>query len=79
MHDILAYGWMTEKSKLALIGGIMINIDGEGTDMFIPLSFEVVTNKGQDTKDVFEETFGEEAQAKFLKQHPPQENKVVSK
>jgi len=34
---------MSDKSKLAIIGGIMINIEGEGTDLFLPLKFEVRT------------------------------------
>lgn len=33
--------WMTEKSQLAILGGIMINCDGNKTDRFLPLKFEV--------------------------------------
>ena len=44
LEDILNYKWMGPDSKLALIGGIMINCDGEGTDMFLPLHFEIRTN-----------------------------------
>jgi hypothetical protein len=46
LEDIFNYNWMGEDSKLALLGGIMINCDGEGTDMFLPLHFEIRTNKG---------------------------------
>ena len=34
MEKVLSYNWMGPDSKLALIGGIMINCDGDGTDMF---------------------------------------------
>jgi hypothetical protein len=44
MEDIMNYSWMGPDSTLALIGGIMINCDGEGTDMFLPLSFEIRSN-----------------------------------
>ena len=47
---------MTDKSTLALVGGIMINCDGEGTDRFLPLKFELRTLRGK--TDVFEEAFG---------------------
>lgn len=46
LDDIINFNWMGPDSKLALIGGIMINCDGEGTDMFLPLHFEIKTNKG---------------------------------
>ena len=59
---------MGENSKLALIGGIMINCDGDGTDMFLPISFEVVTKNGK-RQDIFEETFGKEAQKKYFATH----------
>lgn len=51
MYDIL-YEFLTNvvhtnfggpNSKLALIGGIMINCDGDRTDKFLPLKFEVRT------------------------------------
>jgi len=32
LEKILHYNWMGPDSKLALIGGIMINCDGDGTD-----------------------------------------------
>lgn len=43
-------------SKLVLIGGIMINCDGEGTDTFKPLKFEVRDKKGN-CVDYYNECF----------------------
>jgi hypothetical protein len=57
---------MGPSSKLALIGGIMINCDGEGTDMFLPISFELRTNKGEKSENFFDETYGKAAQARYL-------------
>ena len=48
---------MGPNSKLALIGGLMINCVGKKTDMFLPLRFEVRTKNGN-TKNVFKEVFG---------------------
>ena len=48
--------WSTKGSKLALLGGIIINCDDEGTDRFLPLKFEIRTTNGR--KDLYEETFG---------------------
>jgi hypothetical protein len=56
LEDILHLNWQGPNSKLALIGGIMINFDCEGTDMFLPLKFEI---RCQNVKlDLFEEVFG---------------------
>ena len=49
--------WMGQRSRLALIGGIMINCDGEGTDMFCPLMFEVTHQDGS-KRDLYEKVFG---------------------
>jgi len=38
-----------------MVGGIMINCDGEKTDKFMPLKFEIRTKDSN--RDVFEETF----------------------
>lgn len=46
---------MGPDSKLALIGGIMINCDGDKTDKFLPLSFELRTKSKN--PDLFEEVF----------------------
>lgn len=48
---------MGPNSKLALIGGIMINCVGDKTDRFLPLKFEI-RNKNGESKDLFEEAFG---------------------
>ena len=50
---------MTDTSKLAILGGIMINCDGTKTDRFLPLKFELRTLKTK--TDMFEETFGHKA------------------
>jgi len=42
---------MGENSKLILLGGLMINIDGEGHDYFEPLSFTTMTKDGE-SKDL---------------------------
>ena len=41
MLEIITDDWMTEKSQLAVLGGIIINCEGVGTDMFLPLSFKI--------------------------------------
>ena len=43
LEGIYNTNWMTSKSKLAIIGGIVINMEGEGSDLFLPLKFEVRT------------------------------------
>jgi hypothetical protein len=43
LNQIIDLNWQTENSKLAIIGGIMINCEGEKTDMFLPLLFETRT------------------------------------
>jgi hypothetical protein len=57
LEGILHNNWMGPNSKLALIGGIMINCVGEKTDLFLPLKFEI-RNKDGESKDLYEETFG---------------------
>ena len=47
LEEILCSDWMGPSSKLAICGGIMINCEGEKTDMFLPLQFDVRT---KDTK-----------------------------
>jgi len=41
LAEIVDLKWQGSNSKLALIGGIMINCEGDGTDMFLPLSFDI--------------------------------------
>ena len=43
LEEILHLKWQGPNSQLALIGGIMINCDGDGTDMFLPIKFELRT------------------------------------
>ncbi len=43
VEDIIHLNWMSPKSQLAIIGGIMINADHHSTDKFLPLKFEVRT------------------------------------
>ena len=45
----------------------MINCDGEKTDKFVPLSFEMRT-KAKNT-DCFKEVFGVESQRKYAKEN----------
>jgi len=37
---------MGPNSKLMLLGGIMINVDGKDNDLFLPLTFEVRDRDG---------------------------------
>jgi hypothetical protein len=57
IEQILNSNWMDSGSKLALIGGLQINCDGERNDMFLPLIFEV-RDKAGNKSDVYEEVFG---------------------
>jgi len=41
LEGIIHMNWQGPNSKLAIIGGLMINCDGDGTDMFLPLMFEL--------------------------------------
>ena len=59
LDDIVNLGFCGPDSKLALIGGIMINCDGQKTDCFLPLKFEVRTPSG--TQDFTKECFGIES------------------
>ena len=56
--------WRSGNGKLAIIGGIMVNCDGDGTDRFLPLKFEIRT-PGK-TVDCYEEAFGKMPANKFL-------------
>ena len=56
VEDIIHLKWMTPKSKLVIIGGIMINADHEKSDRFLPLMFEIRTQTS--TEDLFEDVFG---------------------
>jgi hypothetical protein len=56
LDNILNLNSFKPCSKVAIIGGIMINCDGKGNDMFVPLKFEIRTRFG--SKDVFKQAFG---------------------
>ena len=47
--------WMGPNSKLASLGGIMINIDG-ADDVFLPIKFQVVDQSGNG-EDLLDKTF----------------------
>ena len=47
LNDIITDNWMGPNSKLAVIGGIMINCEGPKTDMFLPLRFDVRSKQGK--------------------------------
>lgn len=49
LDDVVTMGYGGPNSKLALIGGIMLNCDGEGTDQYLPLKFEVRDKSGNST------------------------------
>jgi hypothetical protein len=59
--------WQGPNSKLAMMGGIMINCDGDKTDKFLPLKFEIRTKK--ENQDVFEQCFGFESCRKYGKEN----------
>jgi hypothetical protein len=43
LFDIMTTDWMTVDSKLILVGGIMVNVDGDDAhDHFMPKRFNVV-------------------------------------
>jgi hypothetical protein len=60
LEQILNSKWMGKNSKLTLIGGIQINMDGEFTDKFLPLTFEVRNKDGQ-SRDYYQEVFKTES------------------
>ena len=41
LEDVIDMKFGGPNSKIALIGGIMINCEGEGTDHFLPLKFDI--------------------------------------
>ena len=56
LEDIINNNWMYPGSRLVLIGGIMINCDGKGSDRFLPLKFEIRTKDS--SENLYEKTFG---------------------
>jgi hypothetical protein len=65
LNDIIHQNWQGPNSKLVLLGGIMINGDGEGSDRFLPLKLEERTLNGR--RDLFRETFGFDVDAPLLR------------
>lgn len=59
LEDIVNKNWMSNDSKIAVIGGIMINCDEDVHDRFLPIHFEVRTLN--DTEDLYETTFGQKS------------------
>ena len=57
LSGIVDMKWAGPNGKLAILGGIMINCDGDRTDMFLPLKFNVTFKSGK-TEDLFRTTFG---------------------
>ena len=43
LNQVIDLQWQTQHSKLAVVGGIMLNCEGQRTDMFLPLTFEIRT------------------------------------
>lgn len=60
LNDITDLKWMDTNSKLVLLGGIMINMDGDAPDLFIPLNFDSINKAGVRT-DLMADAFGEKA------------------
>lgn len=56
LEKIIDMIWCHGESKLAILGGIMINCDNIGTDRFLPIKFELRTKS--EKRDIFIETFG---------------------
>ena len=65
LESILQLNWMSDRGSLAICGGIMINCDGDGTDRFLPLKFEIRTHKKKE--DVFVEAFGKRPSNGYMK------------
>jgi len=57
IDDVTNLNFGGPKSKLAIIGGITINCDGEGNDLFLPMKFELRTKDNKANRDLFSECF----------------------
>lgn len=57
VDDVTNLNFGGPKSKLAIIGGITINCDGEGNDLFLPMKFELRTKDKRGGRDLFSECF----------------------
>jgi hypothetical protein len=67
LDEIINLDWMGPSSKLAVCGGIMINCEGDKTDMFLPLQFDIRTKTSKE--NLFYKTFGIRDQLRILKTH----------
>ena len=65
LEGIIHLNWQGPNSKLAVIGGIMVNCDDDGTDMFVPLMFELRSQKGEVIEDIFDEAYGPKGSLAF--------------
>lgn len=43
----------------------MVNCDDDGTDMFVPLMFELRSQKGEVIEDIFDEAYGPKGSLAF--------------
>ena len=59
IEEVVDLEWQkNDKMKLAILGGIMINTEGNKTDMFLPLMFEIRTRYAtKKSVDIFDEVF----------------------
>ena len=58
LFEVIDRHWMSEESKLVLLGGIMLNVDGDAPDQFVPLRFESHDKNGN-VNDLMQMSFGE--------------------
>jgi len=58
LDQIISYDWMGDNSKIALLGGIIINCEGDGNDRFLPLKFEIQSKNGK-RENLLWECFGD--------------------
>jgi hypothetical protein len=46
LEDIIEKSWMGPNSKLVILSGLMINVDGDQPDVFEPMVFEARSKTG---------------------------------
>jgi len=57
LYETIDRRWMSPHSKLVLLGGIMLNVDGDAPDQFVPLRFESLDKDGN-VNDLMQMSFG---------------------
>jgi len=78
MNDIANTDWMNNAhSKMFTLGGVMINTDGDMTDLFLPLRFGYKTSNGKYV-DLMQETFGPQIGAYAVEVAPLPGQKTVT-